>query len=167
MSDLQTVSITVGILTACITVIIGVISFVRSNRRAEEQRNTQLFMELYETYRSTEFRNQMYTFMFHRDPEKDYGERYGPGTNIQALSNDAALFAYYDGIGFLVRNGLLNMSYVEQLLSSSIILVWEKIQSSWSDDERGRYSRGSPVWSHFEYLYNELKQRQQATISTS
>jgi hypothetical protein len=38
MSDLQTISITIGILTACVSVVIGVVNSIRSSREAREQR---------------------------------------------------------------------------------------------------------------------------------
>jgi hypothetical protein len=57
MSELQTISVTVGILTACITVIIGILSFLKSNRQAEKERQieidtrqAQLLMQLYDRY---------------------------------------------------------------------------------------------------------------------
>jgi hypothetical protein len=52
-------------------VIIGVLSFMKSNRRAEEQRQieidtrqAQLLMQLYDQYNDAEFRKAMHTVLF-------------------------------------------------------------------------------------------------------
>ena len=55
MSVLQTVSVTIGILTACISVVIGVINSILSDRRAEQQRQMQLFTGIYSHFLSQDF----------------------------------------------------------------------------------------------------------------
>ena len=61
MSELQTVSITIGILTAYISVIMGVVSQILSSRRTEkteqlalETRQAQLFMNVYNRWTTKE-----------------------------------------------------------------------------------------------------------------
>ena len=77
------------------------------------------------------------------------------------------LAAYFEGIGVLVRKGLLDLDLVVDLFSGRIIAVWEKFSNN-LDVEEARKRRNDPkMHDDFEYLYHEMKQRQpQATTST-
>ena len=62
--------------------------------------------------------------------------------------------SFYEGVGVLIRENLLDIKYVASLMSSHIRVFWEKnvpiidqIRRNWNTP---RY------WSETEYLYNEL-----------
>jgi len=61
LSELQTLSITIGILSACVGVVIGVVNQILSRRRVEktqqltlETRQAQLFMQVYSRWTTKE-----------------------------------------------------------------------------------------------------------------
>ena len=85
------------------------------------------------------------------------------------------LAAYFEGIGVLVEEGLLDVDLVEKLFSARIIAIWErafpdelvdKAQRTRYLDEVLKIVKDPQMHDHFEYLYNLMKQRQQATVTT-
>jgi len=65
---------------------------------------------------------------------------------------------YFKGLGVLVKLKLIDLNLVDELMGTSIRLHWEK-SGSIVGEFRAR------MWPHayefFEYLYNELKKREQ------
>jgi hypothetical protein len=157
--DVQTITVVI----AGISVIIGVINSILSSRRNEEQRNVQLFMELYDTFHSKERYRKFYTAAFKLDFYKDVkadGE-YGPNTNIDLLSDFASLMAYYEGIGVMVQKGWIDYEHIEDLgLSNSLIMLWERYRDGIQED---RKTYGASIWANVESLYHEMKHRQRLT----
>ena len=86
MTSIETVSIVI----AAISVVIGVINSINSNRKAEEHRQTEihtrqaeLFMQMYRDWSAPEFRKAIHKMMFDHswtDPE-DFRQKYGARTN--------------------------------------------------------------------------------------
>jgi len=73
------------------------------------------------------------------------------------------LAAYFEGIGVLVQEGLLDVDLVEKLFAGRIIAIWEKIFPVGSIDEARQIIKDPGMHDHFEYLYHEMKHRQRIT----
>ena len=66
---------------------------------------------------------------------------------------------YFEGIGLLLKRNLMDTSFAWDLFGSSYFLAWEKVKPL---VEGVRKQWGTPdVYSFFEYLYNEMKKREQ------
>ena len=65
---------------------------------------------------------------------------------------------FFDGLGVLVRRRLIDISLVDDLMSSSIFWLWEKMEPI-VRERRKRRSRPQ-IWEWVEYLYNEMKGRE-------
>jgi len=186
MSDLQTISITVGILTACITVIIGVISFLKSNRRAEEQRQltleaqrqaletrqAELFMNIYNRWSSPEYAEAYrmaryeYTFPGVEEYLREVSDSAVGKTDPNLYVSIQTLATYFEGIGVLLKQNLINVELVEDLLAGRVIWFWENFGSSTANIVRER--QNDPLlYDGMEYMYNQMKQRQQLPIVSS
>jgi hypothetical protein len=164
--DIQTVSITVGILTACITVIVGVVSFTKSNQRAEQQRQIDLFMQIYNRWNSMEFM-KAYRFLWQQDWNISYQEWVQQGSNIDDTSPQITLLGtYYEGIGVLVQLGFIDPQLVNTLLGIHIIGYWEKIGSFILEHRKQPYVNPN-IFDHTEYLYHELKKLETQAISVN
>ena len=127
---------------------------LKAQEQALETRQAQLYMNLYATYHSPEFRELLYKIMFHQE-WKDYDEwkeKYGE-ENYQELVAFGSVMGYFNGLGLLVRKGLIDVDTVYELLSSFVLWVWEKhlpiVQVKRDESNR-------PFWNEFEYLYNEI-----------
>jgi len=156
-------------LVAIFGVIAGFTYYVMTVRNTQknqqlqlETRQAQLFMNLYETWRSPDFRkrqNWINRVLEYEDRE-DFWEKYGPVTNPDAFASWASIAAYYEGIGVLVERGLIDINLVYDLLHVSIIRAWEKMSPEFKEARESE--DGHPkLWDSFEYLYHEIKKREQ------
>ena len=166
MSEIQTVSIAIasaGVLIAAIYYILQIRHQSRMREIEVETRQAQLFMDLYNHYYSKETMRDEDELIYQwkwKDFE-DFWKKYGPETNVEAFSKWDSLETYMKGVGVLVRRKLIDPDLVKDLMGTSIILHWEKFGSVVKEIRR-RY------WPHalegFEYLYDEMKKREQGSI---
>ena len=139
-----------------------------------ETRQAQLFMSLYETYRTPEFRQQWLEFMnLEWTDWDDFKERYRlyTGETSPELSKWQSIMSFYDGIGLLVKKGLMDISFVDEMWYRNVKWGWEKNQpivdrfrrsvTPWEEQLRdSKQETGEEIYpriyKNFEYLYNEL-----------
>jgi hypothetical protein len=139
MVDIQTVSIAV----ASASVTMAAIYYIFQIRHQTRIRQTDLVIRLYSVVSSKEFLEAWEKF---RDREfqsvSDYKEKYG-------FLEVNQLFAVLDEVGVLLRRKLIDTALVEDLFGDAVKDVKEKVKE---------YSKDRPG---FEYLYNEMKKREQ------
>ena len=65
-----------------------------------------------------------------------------------------SLGQFFEGMGMLVKKRLINIDYVDELLSYRIVWWWEKMKPLY---ERERKLMNNPeLYLNTEYLYNEI-----------
>jgi hypothetical protein len=174
MVDVQTISIVV----AAVGVFIAAINSIRSSRRAEEQRQLTLEaqQETLET-RQAQLFMQVYNRWNQRDVVKAYGlsryqhiyenfddflQKYHVTVDPEAYADLMTLSFFFEGLGILVKKGLIDISLVEDLFSQRIIWFWE--EKAIPNVLRARQLANDPTqYDSIEYLYNVMKQRTQQT----
>ena len=128
---------------------------IKQTRELElETRQAQLFMQIYDRWASKEMTQMEWGFLeWEWDDWDDYKRKYF--SNLENRTVRTVLGKYYEGIGVLVKRGLIDPTFVDDLMSSSIMLYWEKyspVIEEWRDltgyPQLGEYS---------EYLYNQIK----------
>jgi len=160
MVDLETVltyltliSVPVGIFYYIMT-----LNNTRKNQQQQlETRQAHLFMTLYETARSREFRRQYYALTMQQtwNSYEEYLEKYGPTSNMDVFSDHGALIEYFDGIGVLLKKDLVDLEMVKELLFTMIVKTWEKLGPVIIEARKIDVAR-SELYKNFEYLYNEV-----------
>jgi hypothetical protein len=150
---------TIGVGIAAISVVIGVINSILSSRREEirsvttlETRQAQLFMQLMDKYTTKEGLENLrvirratwssYEEWLELRRDEEYWEAYNWFANI------------HDGVGALLREGLLNVRMVALVDVGGIIMDWEQYKDviyEMRKRQNNRRYRGE-----WEYLYNEL-----------
>jgi len=140
-------------------------NIARQRETEVDTRQAQLFMDLYNHYYSKETMRDEDEVIYQwkwKDFE-DFWKKYGPETNVEAFSKWDSLETYMKGVGVLVRRKLIDPDLVKDLMGTSIILHWEKFGSVVKEIRR-RY------WPHalegLEYLYDEMKKREQAGVNS-
>ena len=126
LGTLQTVGLLVGIFYYIMT--------IRANQKNQEltleTRQLQLYMKVLEDNRTQEFQKQWTDVAYHQE-FKDYEEwreKYGPRTNPEAYANFFHVTNWFQGIGYLVRTGVLDVEVVsEYIRPMSVIFLWEKV----------------------------------------
>ena len=131
---------------------------VRNSQRNQQQqletRQAQLFMQIYDRWSSREITKMEYEFRnWEWEDFDDYMRKYN--SDVESFSLRSVIGKYYEGIGVLIKRGLIDPTLVDDLMSSAILGYWEKwgpIVAEW----RAHYNM--PQASEYqEYLYNIIK----------
>jgi hypothetical protein len=149
---------TLSIVLTGIGMMIAITYYTLTLRNATTARKAQLFMGLYEAYKSPEFRNQLLEiYNMNWESIEDAYQKYSGEHNPQAMATINSVAAYFTGVGILVKRGLIDIELVDEMLSYVIIAQWEKLEPIIMDIRRR--SGTSKIYNNFEYIYHEIKKR--------
>ncbi len=157
---------TIGVLSAATAAVIGVRSYINSNKRAEEAkkkeqetrerelstRQAQMFMNIYNQLITKEFTKALHTFYSHK--WSNWAEYQETLKDPDFQEAQGIIGTYYEGLGVLVREGYLDIRLIALLICGQTLLVWGKFKPIINEarEELG-FSR---FMSESEYLYDEL-----------
>jgi hypothetical protein len=165
--DIQTATVVI----AGISVIIGVLNSIISSRRANQQRQTQLFMQLYNQWTApalvSSYGNIRYNTQYPNISDIDAFQKavFEP-FNEEIWKHNHMLINFFEGVGVLVQEGFIDIKLVENLFSKRFNWYWETQMGPGVEYWRKRLN-DSNMYDSLEYLYNELKQREiKAQIGT-
>jgi len=149
--------IEVSAIVAVAGVLIGVIWYILDMRNQTRIRKTDLIMRLYSTRTSMEFQESWKKVMSVESKDyRNYEKWY-------EWSDFIVVAGFFEGIGILLRRNLIDIGLVDDLFSYSIKTIWEKIKEV--TEEVRKYHNAPQIWEWFEYLYNEMKKREQQLAS--
>jgi hypothetical protein len=168
--DVQTISIVI----AASGLFVAAVNQILSRRRAEkteqltlETRQAQLFMQVYNRWNTPDIQRAYGSFRFLYMPDvkdyEDYLQKYsirnGDSNNLEPWVQGNLLSTYFEGLGVLVKKGLIDVDLVEDLFSRRIEWFWETFSPL---IPLARNRQNDPkLYDSIEYLYNEIKKRQQ------
>jgi len=157
--------IEISAIVAALGVIVGVIYYIMEIRHQGKMRHLDLFMSLYSTWGSRDMLNAHRRFMVIKVENYDsFVKEQGPVTEPSELNTDIDRVGWFFNLmGFLVKEKIVHIRLVDELLGYWVIKNWETIKPlvyGW----RKQYN--IPESYHwFEYLYNEVKKREQQLAS--
>jgi hypothetical protein len=157
MVDIQTVSIAV----ASASVVAGIVYYAFQIRHQEKTRHLDLFMRIYSTWGSEDMLNAHRRFMALKVENYDsFVKEHGQVTEPSQINTDIDRIGwFFNLVGFLVKEKIVSIKLVDELLGSWVTKNWETIKPlvyGW----RKQYNiPESYQW--FEFLYNEMKKREQ------
>ena len=147
--DIQTISIVI----ASAGVFAAAIYYIFQIRHQTRIRQTDLIMRLYSSYGSREFQEAFWKLMSREYKDfNDYEKRYGWAETVE-------IGTFFEGIGVLLKRKLTNIQLVDDLFTTPIKLSWERMKPLVDDSRKHWNSPAAYEW--FEYLYNEMKKREQ------
>ena len=153
MVDVQTVSIAI----ASASVIAGVIYYALQLRHQIKQRQTDLITRLYSIFATEKFQKEYHKFMADLETND-----YATFQKIYAVDL-APIGLFFNEVGILLENKLIDIGLVNSLLGGTIKRYWERVKPIVAD---GRRKLNQPTFAHgVEYLYNEMKRREQQPAS--
>ena len=167
----------VGTLTAAF---IAVRSYINANKRAEdakkkeqetrelelkaqqqnlETRQAQLYMQVYNIMASREFVVADNKLVLEWSKQKftnwaDFMDKYGPEANREDYLIWDQMGHIIEGMGVLVKNGLLNVQYVDDLMGGLIIGYWDIFRDAILDFRK--INNYPAAWDMTELLYDKL-----------
>jgi hypothetical protein len=148
VADIQTVSIAI----ASASVVAGVIYYALQIRNQSRIRQTDLTMRLYQQLGSETFMN--YWRQATTREEKDYNEYVRKDGAVALLQ----VSTYFEGVGILLHRKLLDIDMAIQFFGEPAKMIWEKNEAVLKEMHSDKC-----FW--FEYLYNEIKKREQQVQS--
>jgi len=153
---LQTVSMAV----ASVGVFLAAIYYILQIRHQDRMRHLDLFMRLYSTWGSREMLDAHRSFFALKIEDYDsLVKEHGPLSEPSQLYTDLDQIGWFFNLmGFLVKEKIVNIKLVDELLGYWVIKNWENIYRTLIYGTRKQYNIAeSYYW--FEYLYNEMKKR--------
>jgi hypothetical protein len=157
MVDIQTVSIVI----ASAGVFLAAIYYIFQIRHQDKMRHMDLFMRLYSIWGSEDMLNAHRRFMILKVETYDsWVKKEGPVNEPSQVNTDIDRIGWFFNLmGFIVKEKIVHIKLIDELLGYWVIKDWETIKPL-VDGWRKQYNiPESYRW--FEYLYNEMKKRQQ------
>jgi len=151
LSTLQMIALIVGIAYYLI--------IMRNSQRNQqmqlETRQAQLFMQIFNEFRRPEvMRLFLRSLQMTWDDYDDFQERYS-FENYKEREPFSSMGHFFDGVGILLDEGLVNIDLVTRLIHGDIKVFWEKFKPIILEE---REKSNSPhFFKNMEYLYNEVK----------
>ena len=164
-------------MTACISVVIGVVNQIVSRRRTEkteqlslETRQAQLFMQIYNRWSDPQFAEQYGLARYKyggQDPEKLLLASMGSGEQYDAEIFVAyhSLFQFFEGVSVLVHKRLIDLDLVDDLLSQRIVWFWEQLGPFITN--RRTFHKDPTRYMNIEQLYHVMKHRQRPAAAST
>lgn len=153
LSTIQALSLTVGVIYYVI-----ILRNTRKNQQIQlETRQAQLFSTIYTLVSDMATSKKWVDFNFTWEYEDydDFMKKYGPITNPEAFSYFMLKSLQMEGIGVMVKRGLINIGFIADWVSGTIVDDWEKLEPIVREY---RLRMSFPHFQEYhEYLYNEVK----------
>ncbi len=150
MVDIQTVSIAI----ASAGVFLAAIYYIMQIRHQTRMRDTELVTRLASVFASKEFQQEL----------QQLTDVFKSGTSYSEMAKKVgvtypATGYFFEELGILLHRRLVDISLVDDLFSGPIKRAWEGAKPF---IEETRKQLDEPTYAeYFEYLYNEMKKREQ------
>ena len=146
----------IGIIVAIIYYTLTLRNSNKTQQLQLETRQAQLFLNIYNHWNTPEYWKNYWTVI---DREwtnyDDYLSKYGRQVDLEGNAQAATLFAFYEGLGVLVKRKLIDPHFVDDLLGATIINYWEKTREIYMEMRvRQNYPQ---IGIMIEYLYDVIK----------
>jgi hypothetical protein len=148
MVDIQTVSIAV----ASASVTVAAIYYIWQIRHQTKIRQTDILVRLF-----SNIINKDWLEAWEKVRDREFTD-YGAYKEKHGLVEANQVYLFYDQLGRLLQKGLINIDLLP-IETGQVNIAWEKIKPI-IEASRKKYSE-TKLGSGFEYLYNELKKREQ------
>jgi hypothetical protein len=153
----------ISAVVAAAGVLVGVVYYILDMRNQARTRQTDLIMRLYSTIVTKEFvENDVSIFRQDVDDFEGFMSKYGSFLKFMESPDYAPYMMdheFFEGVGILLHKKLIDIELVDDLFSSPIIMIWEKTLPI--TRALREYFKRPQLSEWFEYLYNEMKKREQ------
>jgi hypothetical protein len=158
MLDISSINAVSGIL-ADIGVLVGVAFAVLQLRDLVKTRQTDLIMRLYSTFGSREFQETWLESYFWVKDFEDFEEHILKKGDYKKWASIYIFSYFFEGIGVLLNNGLIDTKLVFDLFKTPIRTSWSAAKPIIEGLRKRSNDPEYLAW--FEYLYNEMRKREQ------
>jgi hypothetical protein len=126
---------------------------------AQETRQASLFMQIYNQFTSERVMETSIEIMsqWEWSSFEDFQQKYGASTNPSDYSKFMKIINYFEGVGILLKRGLIDVEFVSDLMGAPLMMVWEKtkpvivgIRDFYDDLD---------LWDNYEYLVEQVNKK--------
>lgn len=151
---------TIGILIASASLIVTAAIMIWQNIEARRTRQTELFMSILSGMREEEFLLRLVNVLkWEWDDFDDFEDKFGSDSNPGAYADFISVIQFFYQCGMLLYLKQINPIFLYETARGTVIRFWEKYEPYFKE-YRIRYNEPRAQWAT-EYLYNEMKKRQQ------
>jgi len=151
-----------GVLVGVAYYILEIRQQTGARRDMVRARHADLLMRLYSTYGSKEFQDELWTANNLEFEDYDgYLKKYGSAVSVTPASRAIWTVSwFFNGMGLLLHNKIADIDQIDDLFGYAVVWMWEKVKPVVLEGYRPQPKmQRSMQW--FEYLYNEMKKREQ------
>ena len=152
---------TIGILLTGISLTVAATYYTLTLRNSQKARKTATLMQLYQSRQDPESVHRFWRIMgLTWENYEDYLQRWGPYANPEGTEEIVLITSswnFLDGLGKMLREGLVDIDTVYDMFGHRILMVWFKFETiiqAIRIEERG--GAGSDYLLNFEYLADEM-----------
>ncbi|MBN2335233.1 hypothetical protein JXL21_06700 [Candidatus Bathyarchaeota archaeon] len=128
----------------------------KTQKQQLETRQAQLFMGFHTAWFNPEFYSNMIevAFLWEYKNYDDFMEKYWMTSNPEMFTKWGRAESYLEGMGVMMKRGLLDPTLMDDLMSGYIIAMWDKYEPFMVEF---RERNNQPQFGEFfEYLYREV-----------
>jgi hypothetical protein len=144
---------TISIVVASASAVVGVVYYLFDLRLQTKLRKTDLLVKLCEVRNNTDWLKAFDLINGSQTADLLRMRKENKMSEINRING------FFDEVGILLQMGLIDIDFVQKLLKEYPIKIWEKMKPVL--EESRKIHDSSQVLSGFEYLYNEMKKRDQ------
>lgn len=156
----------ISAMVAAAGVLVGVVYYLLDVRNQAMIRKTELITRLYShLYGSEDLQRarKKVNAITYKDYD-DFVAKYGAPNSEEPVPVAISVLLYvFEEAGVLLSKKLVDADLIDQLMGESILSIWTNLRPL-IEEARKRLNRPR-VWTNFEYLYNEIKKREQQLAS--
>jgi hypothetical protein len=142
---------------AIIGVIVALGYYIINIQNQRETRQAQLFMQLYQHYRTKEWWKDGWELLQYEWTDfEDFTAKYDSSVNLDNFTQRYSFWSYWDGMGILLKKGLIDRDMLYYLQGGyGAIWNWEKYKDVIYESRR--VMNEPDHFLMYEYLVDELK----------
>ena len=139
-----------------IGIIVSILYYASVLRNQNKTRQAQLFMQIYEKWYDPTFsRNTAELRSWEWEDVEEFDRKYGPDVNPEGYSKFLSYIRFFQGVGVLLQQGLIDVSLVGEMMPATVISAYQRYELILRD-HRSRNQETRRLWEPVEYLYNEV-----------
>ena len=152
---------TLSIVFAGLSVSLAAFYYINALRNQSKARKIEMFMRLYEQRTTTEVTRRFFQHMGSNwEDYEDYLRKYDSEVNPEHAAARNSHWSFYEGLGLLLRDDLIDRETVYTLQGVPCLLNWFKWETVIKEIRKG--TLGDDWMENFEYLADEMiKMRQE------
>ena len=149
----------VSAIVAAAGVMVGVVYYVLDIRHQARTRQTDLVMRLYATFSSNEFQDAWAKVRKRAKEFESIDDIFDFEEKVGGLREVNQVCLFFEGVGILLQRKIVDNKMIDDLFGGAIARAWEKVKTGII---KARQQLNDPtIYYYFEYLYNEMKKREQ------